>query len=288
MISAFRVFHRESPDHKSLPAAPGFLHFGTCLRSIVLTTRPETPSFLGDYEVFEGREAYIFRLEVICGVRSALFGETEILGQFREFLRNNDALLKGPLRPISSQLIVDAKKIRFQHLQNLGSHSYGSLVRKKMESHHQQIHFVGSGQLTQEILPWLRKLPLDIAIYTRSPGKYPKLQASGVQVLPLIEFEASTADVVVIAAPIEQKQFQPLLSRKKAKTIFDLRGVSDHEPVQGECVYTLPQLFSEIETNQLQLIKVRREVEVAIFDCAQEKFLQEKPRPFGWDDLWAM
>ena len=288
MINNFRIFHRASPDHSALPSRDGFFHFGTCLRSLVLTTKPEIPEFLQDYELYEGREAYSFCLEVICGLRSALFGETEILGQFREFLKNHDSLMTGAMRPIGSLLLADAKKIRFQFLQNLGSHSYGSLLRKKMRSEHKTLHFLGAGQLTQEILPWVNKMPLDIVVYTRQPEKYSSLLANGVTLKPLSALGESRCHVVVVAAPVEQKSYQDALALKQSQVIFDLRGVSDREPFEGSLVYTLPQLFAEIETNQLQLEKIRREVEVAILDCAQEKFLQEKPRPFGWDDLWAM
>ncbi|HXM50499.1 MAG TPA: hypothetical protein VN956_21845, partial [Pyrinomonadaceae bacterium] len=71
------------------------LEWQTCLRRILFLNRFENGAlieaaendalFSGSVEVYRGREAFGFLLEVICGLNSPLLGETAVMGQFREF-----------------------------------------------------------------------------------------------------------------------------------------------------------------------------------------------------------
>src|SRR5260370_31905737 len=143
------------------------LDWRTCLRRILFIKKSENAALIAaaesdgvlgsPVEIYRGEESYRFLLEVICGLNSALVGETAVLGQFRDFVAN--ANLPGSpwgnfLRLLISNLLVDAKRVRHEHLQGLGSQSYGSLVRQHLKGV-PSVALLGGGQLAREILPWL-------------------------------------------------------------------------------------------------------------------------------------
>src|SRR5207253_9647180 len=108
-------------------------------------------------EVVRGQDAYRFLLEEICGLNSPIVGETAVMGQFKEFLLN----AKFPknswgsfLRRLATNLMIDSKRIRHEHLQGIGSQSYGSLVRHHVKGM-PAVAVLGAGKLAREILPWL-------------------------------------------------------------------------------------------------------------------------------------
>ena len=290
VLGNVRVFHLKSSEQKLGKLPHGFHVFGTCLRTLVLTCEKSAPKALEGFECFSGSDAYSHCLRIITGAESPVYGETQVLGQFKEFVKNERAAMSAPLLFWISNLMGDAKHVRTQFMQNLGSHSYGSLLRRSIEKDMESIHFVGAGKLTQEILPWVIKNVTDVKVFSRSPSKYKNMEFSGrtIKVQGYDAFGDGGAEIIVIAAPIAAKDFQDILSSKKPKIVFDLRGNCDEDPLVGFNVHRLTQLFKEIQSNQVQLQKVRRQVEKFIVEKALSREMSEKPRPFGWDDLWAI
>src|SRR5436190_7341524 len=107
-----------------MPAVLNSLEWQTCLRRILFLNRNDSCTTieaiengelnLPTVEIFRGREAYQFLLEVICGLNSPIVGETAVMGQFKEFSLH----AKFPrhqwgsfLRQLTSNLMLDAKRI---------------------------------------------------------------------------------------------------------------------------------------------------------------------------------
>ncbi len=69
-----------SDDHKSFVMK-------TCQRTLVLSfgecnvSKPQNTEV--SHEIYHGTEAYTYLLEIICGLKSKLVGENEIVGQFK-------------------------------------------------------------------------------------------------------------------------------------------------------------------------------------------------------------
>jgi hypothetical protein len=158
------LIHRNGSERLVFAADSGdWFSFATCLRHIVIGDADKlevTREFLnGEDSVLFGEAAYRFLLQVICGLHSPLVGETEVYGQFKQAV----ATFPLPTTPVGKQLerlfqslLADAKKIREAHLQDLGSQSYGSLLRRELKGL-SRIRILGAGHLVQEILPWLSK-----------------------------------------------------------------------------------------------------------------------------------
>ena len=76
-----------------------------------------------DYQEYEGQMAYMFLLETICGLKSRMLGENEIVSQFKEafalYLAKED---KNPyIIQVFEKLFKDAKEIRTKYLDRIGS-----------------------------------------------------------------------------------------------------------------------------------------------------------------------
>src|SRR5260370_2127455 len=84
-------------------------------------------------------------------------GERGVMGQFKEFLlqaRFPKTRWGACLHRLMSNLLIDAKRVRHDHLQGIGSQSYGSLVRQHVKGV-PTVAVLGAGKLAREILPWL-------------------------------------------------------------------------------------------------------------------------------------
>ena len=139
--------------------------FDTCQRRIAIFngSRPKSVSIQGTkVQLFRGVEAYEFLLRFICGLESSLPGETEVFGQFKEawrtYGRANRAPLVLELQSWIQQLFKDAKKIRAEHLLDLGSASYAGLARKELEPNDgDSVLVMGAGTLAQSVLTLFKK-----------------------------------------------------------------------------------------------------------------------------------
>src|SRR5689334_14654991 len=138
------------------PVAAGSPVWRTCLREV---------TFADDAAELDGRsaddaprpvlegEAYRLLLEILCGLQSPMLGETQVMGQFKAFLASLNRE-QNWLNRLGQRLLADAREIRTQHLQGLGSRSYGSAVRRYLSTTQHAV-LIGTGKLAQEVLPFL-------------------------------------------------------------------------------------------------------------------------------------
>src|SRR6266850_7387419 len=117
-----------------MPVVFNGVEWQTCLRRILFLNRFENSALIeaaerdslvsGSVEIYRGRDAYGFLLEVICGLNSPLLGETAVMGQFREFCvhaRFSNTPWGWFLRQFTANVLVDAKRVRHDHLDDRGA-----------------------------------------------------------------------------------------------------------------------------------------------------------------------
>jgi hypothetical protein len=133
----------------------------TCQRRLVfgLGPRPGTRGIDPPGEVCCGAEAYRLLLEVASGLRSAVPGESNVLGQLRrawaEASVRLPADLGAQLLPVMETLLGDTRAIREHHLHGIGGRSYGSLARLLLRPRRQaRILLIGAGDLARSVLPF--------------------------------------------------------------------------------------------------------------------------------------
>ncbi|MDX9730870.1 MAG: hypothetical protein RBT63_03775 [Bdellovibrionales bacterium] len=319
------------PVYRELP----YFHWQTCLRSLALVPE-DFPEWSGG-EWLDDRAAYERILEIACGLHSPLVGETEVFGQFKEAFQNcidrfsrqgassEQVAFAATLRHWHKALIEDVKLVRETHLRDLGSQSYGSLVRREVrEFREPKIEFLGSGQLVSEILPWLLKVlkpGVDDGRVTLHARNAEKAQASfmarsedshegGRTVASLVDFRSlhegpeelstsgrsgavpCTARVLIVAAPMTSREIAAWAKdRVRYDLILDLRGESRHDGLEPICLSSrlrsLDEIFSSIETAKEAAVIRKNEACKMIHERVSMREASATHRPFGWDDVWS-
>ncbi|MCH2534902.1 MAG: hypothetical protein MK008_10715 [Bdellovibrionales bacterium] len=284
--------------HKKTKKQPVFNDLGskwlgweTCLRAIgfshgaMIKNDSEIPE---GAELYQGPNAYSFALEVICGLHSPMVGETEVYGQFKELL--DKAYTHSHYKPLVQWLEMlnsDAKQVRRLYLKNLGSFSYGSVLRRKCRDYN-ELHFIGAGSFVKELLPWVTKTEKNITIYARNPDRAKKQLADfadRIHIKALSKDLKITSGCVVICAPIKAKTITPIFDGEHI-SVIDLRGESRHDALNSKLsIYSLDEMFNEIELTQKTAKNKIQSAKKMIQQLALEKNNMMLHRPYGWHDI---
>ncbi len=277
MLQDFHLIHRRRPAQFESPNTPVW---STCLRHLAFVRADFAPA-PGD-EMYSGASAYRFLLEVVCGLQSPVWGETEVFGQFKVF---SAEWLKHEQRRASlvQKILNDAKAIRTEFLLNLGTQSYGGWVRKNLCS--ERVHVVGAGILAREILPYLQKRNLDLRVHVRDVTKVNFFNGP---VLNIAD-EKYDGGAVIVAAPLAREDLMRWLGDQAAPTqVFDLRGDADPLPLPLRTqVFLLSDIFAQIEATKSRLRPRMELVQQAILARSERAAAGSLLRPMGWDDLCA-
>jgi glutamyl-tRNA reductase len=293
------VLNHPSKTGEQVPATLNGIEWQTCLRRVSLLHKSTSASLLPAVhetsEVFEGQDAYNFLLEVVCGLRSPLIGETAVMGQFRAFC----AHAKFPasewgwfLRKLTADVLVDAKRVRYRHLEGLGSQSYGGMVRQHLKNI-PSVFVLGAGQLAQEILPWLMG-KTDVTVFYRNAMRaecllkdYPQLRLAQFTEAAHVENRESA---IVIAAPLSAKEIENWVGSQStpfAKAL-DLRGEAESDPFQPSFpILRLSEMFAALKNERPKVAARLAAARADISKAAQRLAEQAQFRPFGWEDLCA-
>ncbi len=303
MTQDFLLLHRTGPERFRLPDEVEAFSFMTCLRHIVIADAATLSDLAAQAgHVLRGEEAYRFLLEVVCGLRSPLIGETEVAGQFRTTVAD----YIYPATPWGSHLaktfkalFEDAKRVRDAHLKDLGSQSYGSVLRREVRGL-KSVHIVGAGHLVQEILPWVMKDGLQITIHARDVARArgELAQKLGVEQLARVlvvalSDRAPTCDALVIAAPVSSSWVREWAADANVRFIADLRADSGTDKINVQFsadfarVLELGEFMSRLADNQGLLAKRKDLALAAIAVAAVERGHTVEYRPFGWEDVCA-
>jgi glutamyl-tRNA reductase len=306
MISEILVLHRPGSAGFEFGAPESAAHLGldqlflfnTCMRKIAVLSLDdfalvESGLRAGD-EVYRGDDGYRFLLEVTCGLRSPLIGETEVAGQFR----NAVSAYAVPSTPwgrqfsrMAKNLFEDVKRVRQAHLVDLGSQSYGSILRRELKGL-KQVHVLGAGHLAQEILPWLAKEGTQVHVHARSLEKA-RIDFGGLAGLHIHSLEERAelahAQAIVIAAPVRSAWFQDWVPYDATPAIVaDLRGDSREDQITGfGHVLPLDEFVNRISSNQAHLEARKAQALAEIENVVLERSRHVEYRPFGWEDVCA-
>ncbi|MAV90819.1 MAG: hypothetical protein CL676_05315 [Bdellovibrionaceae bacterium] len=295
MHSQFVILHRKKPmTFSPEELGEGWSIWATCLRSLALSfvDQNELSGKAPEHtDVYRGKEAYSFLLEIICGLHSPILGETEVFGQFKTF---TESWMKSePLsRNMVQSLFADAKKVRQLHLSGLGSQSYGSWVRRNLNKC-TPVHLIGSGQLAKDVLPWVLKSEAKVNVYCRDYAKALLTLEAHSDQLRFYEYQNGPFQIsgaLVICAPISSDEIRESFQISKDLRIIDLRETSHVDlivPEGSQTVHHLKDVFKELEKSKSAVIGKVAKAELLIRELANNRFYGTQVRPFGWDDLCA-
>lgn len=152
----------------------------TCQRTLVLAfgRYPFVSKTMPAHDLYTGANAYLFLLETICGLKSKLIGENEIVGQFKDAYKiySQSTLKDTKLLLILEKLFKDAKDIRTQYLIGISQKTYASLTRRHLIQKAKAAHVVviGSGALAEDLINQFKKKAL-VTICARNTERVQEL-----------------------------------------------------------------------------------------------------------------
>ena len=230
----------------------------TCQRTLVLSyqTYPFAQSNIPKHDLVTGSDAYLFLLETICGLKSKLIGENEIVGQFKEAYQIYAAstLKDTKLLLVLEKLFKDAKDIRTQYLIGISQKTYASLTRRHFIQKEKADHIVvvGSGALAEDLINQFKK-KARVSICARNPDKANELaKTHSLNVIPWEE-RASLVNAPFIAntvgtnAILFDEFFFSAWSSQERRLFVDLGSPSSirTEHTISEGVVRLDDIFRE-------------------------------------------
>lgn len=133
----------------------------TCQRTLLIGPKESFFHFNHEGEKINGEQAYIYLLEIICGLKSRLVGENEIVNQFKlsyQDFMNQETRHSGIVK-LLEKLFQDAKDIRSKYLIGISQKSYASIARRTLIRDHraQEVLILGSGILAEDMINQLKK-----------------------------------------------------------------------------------------------------------------------------------
>jgi glutamyl-tRNA reductase len=279
-------------------ALPDAVVWKTCLREVAFVGRDGFRADLlraGD-TVLDGADAYRAVLEIVCGLRSPLVGETEVMGQFRGFVHRVERLDDQwlTLKAFCRHLVPNAKAVRTRHLTGLGTRSYGALAARHLR-HCECVAILGAGHLTRQLVPAL--VSRRVAIYCRRPASVAdlRLRHHDIVILDLaddrIAWRTGRGMALIVAAPVSAHDIRSWIARhgQSIGTVLDFRaeGEDDALTLPGVDVTPLGRMLEELEVARRFTDERAEAARRAIAHHAETYWNRHELRPFGWEDLCA-
>lgn len=247
--------------------------WATCLREIAFLpdelSQGEIAPVKG-LEIHREKDALIFLLEVLCGLKSPVLGETEVMGQFKSYLsqipENHPLRRESALIPFLQGTVKEA---RTRYLRSAGgSLSYGQVVRRWLKDIDDVVMW-GFGSLGSEIWPWVREKTKSVVV---------RHQREDAENIPFVVGETPKASAHVIAAPLSDDKVRELAENS---LVIDLRDKALIHPN----VRTLQDLFTELGGIRKEREDILPLCRAFLREKAEEYMARYQIRPFGWEDL---
>lgn len=180
MLDGLKLWNFSSGTHPEDELNGSTFILKTCQRTLVLAfdRYPFQDTSIPTHVLQTGEEAYLYLLETICGLKSKLIGENEIVGQFKEAYKiyGQSTLKDTKLLLILEKLFKDAKDIRTQYLIGISQKTYASLTRRHLIQRMKADHVVviGSGALAEDLINQFKK-KATVSICARNTAKVQEL-----------------------------------------------------------------------------------------------------------------
>jgi glutamyl-tRNA reductase len=257
----------------------------TCVRQVALVEEPAV--IPPNADAWHGEAAYAHLLEVVCGLHSPIVGETEVLHQFKVFTESLPSA-HAQWREMCGQVLADARGVRAAHLIGLGSRSYGSAVRRHVQTA-ARVAVVGTGVLAQKIVPFVVRDGRAIDLWGRRPECSIIADGLTYRSLSTPHVEVAEPAAIVVAAPMAAGAIAELSSRYRERLLLiDLRaeGAADPPPPVAPIV-TLADIFAEFEAVARENADRVAAAKADIARRATAFATRVKLNPSGWHDLCA-
>lgn len=269
--------------NETAPHDPEALVFETCMRKIEI--RPwGAQQGANQKPGMEGAKAYQFLLEVLTGLESPVFGETEVFSQFKDFWERQQ---KGNMQahyfaPWAKSIIEDTKKLRSEFFREGTAATWGGVVRKQLRPF-PEVLIVGNGQLAVSVATAIKGS--EVSFWART--KKPELNGKHIQ-WGTPAPAANGPRALVVAAPLSDEEMCELLRQKGHlfDWVADLREIKEERPASLAAVdLDLQSIEAESEMHKKRVADIRHRAQKRIIELANKSYDSLWHRPFGWEDL---
>ncbi|EMY63231.1 NAD(P)-binding domain-containing protein [Leptospira terpstrae] len=288
MWSNLILLHSNDPTSNSLDE-PGLEVWQTCQRSIAFGDRrlfpiTESERFYKGYEVFHGFEAYRFLLEVVSGLRSKLFGESEIQAQFRDRFREEkvtESTFALSLLRLRDQILEHTKQIRSKYLTGLGRQTYGSVADSYLQKH-KSVTLLGTGKLATSILPYLVSKEKEVRLIGRNQTKMSELQKEySITTHHWEDYKPST-EAIVIASSFLPFDWESMIVN--SSLILDFRETAFSESNYKNYI-PLSKILNDLQNTDEQIQSVKMDLQFYLTELTREREEEQIHIMNGWEDL---
>ena len=277
---------------RSQETVEGLVDWHTCMRSVYIGDQRllSTTSYytLYDYEVHTGYKAYSLLLEIVSGVRSKLYGETEVQSQFNErFSKQNllDSPLSSYLIRLKDQILENVKQIRSEYMKGKGRLTYGGAADSLLPKD-TSIAVYGTGKLAESILVHLIKRNRNIILVGRNLERMDFLKSTyKVEITHLGVFQPKRHSIVIASPhfPLEvTKEMSP------NSIVLDFRGeVIPPFPYEFNHLkyYSFQFILNKIQETKENEAYLKPIVLKRIQELTHERENDVVQIPNGWEDI---
>lgn len=266
-------------------------------------------------DMYTSDQAYIFLLETICGLKSEVLAEYEVVGQFKEAYNEYAQLpfKKNYILTLLEKILQDSKKIRTDHLTEIGQLSYAGIARKLIVSRTQQseVLIIGSGNLSVDLIKLLKKKHR-VFLSARNAKRVAELaELHSLEVIPWLEYAAyKKFDSIVNTIGSDEILFENSFFKEwpkdkvrkcmistdnssqtntsDTKLFIDLGSPSVIKTSlsQSEGVLRLEDIFHQsAKMNILKMEKIKCAKESIVRLCKNRRQTFSISHPFGWEEL---
>lgn len=177
MLTKLQVSNFYLEDAPNIESAEVF-RLQTCQRTLYISNKETHDLSNHSDNVETGKDGYDLLLRIICGLKSKLIAENEIVSQFkdayRDYAESNYKDTKVLL--FLEKLFRDAKEIRSNYLIGLSQKTYSALTRKEIlkDKEVNSVVIMGSGALAEDMINQLKK-KTDVFVCARNTQKVNEL-----------------------------------------------------------------------------------------------------------------
>lgn len=253
-------------------------------------------------DIFEGPNAYMFLLETISGLKSEVLAEYEIVSQFKdayqEFLKSEQR--STALMNVMEKLFQDNKKIRTDHLTEIGQLTYAGIARKIIHSSVKDgdVLILGSGTLAEDLAKLLIKKHR-VFISARNPQRVSELIST--YNIEAIEWDNKEIyarfPFIVNTIGAEQILYNEAFFRsffeqshpEQVKLFIDLGSPSviDTKLTENDGVLRLEDIFKRSAKLNIEKMEKVAAAKAAILKLAHRRCRVLSPlgTPFDWEEI---
>lgn len=277
----------------------------TCQRTLILGAGKLPFYHLEDQndirDMYNGDLAYIFLLETICGLKSEVLAEYEVVGQFKEAYQEyaNLPFRNTNILTLLEKLFQDSKKIRTDHLTEIGQLSYAGIARKLVHSRlgDSDVLVVGSGSLAIDLIKLLKKKHR-VFLTARNHERVGELCLEhSLEMIPWQNFNIyKNFDSVINTIGTKEilfneeffQEFSSRTNTSDTKLFIDLGSPSVIKTNLSESagVFRLEDIFRQsAKMNIEKMEKIRCAKDSILRLCENRRRCFSMSHPFGWEEL---